>query len=194
MRISIFNNKQDNQAQPAERTWEQICEKVKDPIVRVEKDGYLFSPATFKNNSRKKEFVIELSQLVLDYDHNASLDADIAVWKAFGLTFAAYTTHSSYRVTESNPDAEERFRVIIPLESPIPANLFPALWRWAANASQGRIDPSAKDSSRMFYTPAIVGEQADYRYEIYDGVCLDWKTLDLKEEEKVEPRPTSTAP
>ncbi|MDQ3012459.1 MAG: YfjI family protein, partial [Acidobacteriota bacterium] len=181
-RISLFDSKLDAAPKPAERTWAQICARIEQPLVRAEKDGALFSPASFDPARRKKENVTEVSLLVLDYDHDASLDRDTTVWRERGLTFAAYTTHSSRRQTDSNPDAEERFRVIVPLSEPIPAAEFPKLWQWAAKASGGKVDASAKDASRMFYTPAIAEAGAQYRFDVHDGALLNWRAINLEAE------------
>lgn len=189
-RISLFDNKRDATPKPTARTWGEICERVRRPIVRADKDGALFSPAVFNPSRRKKENVTEVSLLVLDYDHAADFDRDTATWRNLKLTFAAYTTHSSYRETESNPKAEERFRVILPLAEPIMAGKFPALWQWAARTSGGKVDTSAKDASRMFYTPATASNDARYRSEIYDGALLDWRALNL-ESERTEASPAS---
>jgi uncharacterized protein DUF927/Cch-like protein len=180
--LSLFNNKFDASPKPVERTWEEICARIAKPQVRADKDGPLFSPAVFEPLQRKKENVRYISELVLDYDHRADFDQDLDVWRGLGLAFAAYTTHSSYRETDSNPDGEERFRVIVPLLEPIPGAEFPKLWRWAAERTGGKVDPQAKDASRMFYTPAIAEEGARYRYDINNGVMLDWRGVDLKQE------------
>ncbi|MDX2040503.1 MAG: YfjI family protein [Acidobacteriota bacterium] len=179
-KISLFDNKRDAAPKPAERTWQQICDRVKSPRVQADKDGSLFSPAIFDPPRRAKENVVEVSLLVLDYDHAANFDRDTAVWRELGLSFAAYTTHSSHRVTQNNPEAEERFRVILPLLEPVPSSEFPKLWQWAARASDGKVDASAKDSSRMFYTPAIASADARYRFDLHDGELLDWRKLDLQ--------------
>lgn len=182
--LSLFKNKHDVVPQLVERTWQDICNRIASPQIRADKDGPLFCPAIFDPPRRKKANVQQISELVLDFDHGADFDRDLAVWRERGLAFAAYTTHSSYRETESNPNAEERFRVIIPLLEPIPASEFPKLWRWAADLSGGKVDPQAKDASRMFYTPAIAVEGALYRHEIHNGHLLDWRALDLAEDEQ----------
>src|SRR5262245_13268581 len=189
-RLSLFDNKFDASPKPVERTWEEICARIARPQVRADKDGPLFSPASFDPPQRKKENVRYISELVFDYDHGADFDQDLEVWRGHGMAFAAYTTHSSYRETESNPESEERFRVIIPLLEPIPAAEFPKLWRWAAKLSGGKVDPQAKDASWMFYTPAIAEDDARYRHEIHNGAMLDWRSLDLKEIESPRPAPT----
>src|SRR4030095_1406839 len=192
--LSLFKNKFDKTPKRVERSWGEICERIAKPQIRAEKDGPLFAPALFDPPARKKENVKCISELVLDYDHGADFDIDLEVWRMFGLSFAAYTTHSSYRETESNPDAEERFRVIIPLLEPIPAGEFPKLWRWAAEVAQGRIDEQAKDASRMFYTPAVPEEGARYRYEIHEGELLDWRAIKLEEDEQQPPPARNTKP
>jgi replicative DNA helicase len=192
-RISLFDNKRDVTPKPAQRTWSEICDHVQRPIVRRNKDGALFSPASFDPARRLKENVTELSLLILDYDHAADFDRDTAVWRDVGLRLAAYTTHSGYRRTENNPDAEERFRLIIPLADPIPASEFPKLWQWAATVSGGKVDASAKDASRMFYTPAIAEEGARYRFDVHDGQPLDWRALQLEAEQPTTMTPASFA-
>jgi len=57
--------------------------------------------------------------LGLDCDHNCTLANDLPRRRSYA--FVAYTTHSHKRVTDSNPDAEERFRIAFPLAAPIPA-------------------------------------------------------------------------
>jgi len=178
-RLSLFNGKTDTLPKEAQRTWAQMCERVEHPIVREAKDGALFSPALFRPAYRLQENVTELSLLVLDYDHHASFVADLVTWRELKICFAAYTTHSHRRVTKSNQEAEERFRVVVPLAAPISAEKFPALWQWAARLSDGKIDSQAQDTSRMYYTPAIATEDAPYQSVIVDGEPLDWRSLDL---------------
>lgn len=177
--LSLFNSKTDTLPKEAQRTWTQMCARLEHPVEREAKDGTLFSPAVFRPAYRLKENVTELSLLILDYDHHASFEADLTVWRELGCCFAAYTTHSHRRATKSNPQADERFRVVVPLAAPIPAERFPALWKWAARISGGKIDAQAQDSSRMYYTPAIASSNAPYQFHIEEGDLLDWCVLDL---------------
>jgi hypothetical protein len=184
--ISLFKNKFDTKPQNITPTWDEICEKIANPIGRAEKDGESFSPALFDPPERKKDDVKELSMLVLDYDHKASLDEDIKVWRSLDIRFAVYTTHSHLRVTDKNPNAEERFRILIPLSEPIPSSHFPALWECAVKSSRGKIDTKAKDASRMFYLPAKVSPDAPYEHHVVDGKLLDWRALGLNDETAAE--------
>ncbi|HKQ05765.1 MAG TPA: DUF3631 domain-containing protein [Blastocatellia bacterium] len=175
--ISLFKNKHDKLPQLVHRSWFGMCKEFAQPSVRAEKDGPLFSPATFSAPERKKANVVELSLLVLDYDHHAKINEDHQPWLNLGLCFAAYTTHSHCRVTDSNPNAEDRFRLILPLSEPIPASLYPLLWQWASQVSGGKIDPQTKDESRMFYIPAKASPNAPYEYHILDGKLLNWREV-----------------
>jgi putative DNA primase/helicase len=176
-KLSLFKRVADNAPQEAVRTWEDFCARLAKPEVRTEKDGPLFSPASFNPKTRAKANVIELAMLALDLDHGNTLESDLPRWRKLGYTFAAYTTHSHKRVTKSNPNAEERFRVVLPLAAPIPPVYYPALWAWAFQSSGEKLDPAPKDASRIFYTPAKASEDAEYYYEIHDGALLDWREL-----------------
>jgi hypothetical protein len=176
-RFSLFNSVTDNQPREVDRTWRDFCELVTKPVVRQAKDGELLSPAIFDPKRRAKANVVELSALALDLDHGVSLENDLSRFGKLGCAFAAYTTHSHKRITDSNPNAEERFRIVLPLATPIPALYYPALWAWANQQSGGKLDPATKDASRIFYLPAKAASDSPYYYEICEGWLLDWREL-----------------
>ena len=178
-RLSLFQNKRDNKPQLVTRSWQQLCASFQKPQVRLEKDGLLFSPAYFEPSLRRKENVRELSLLVLDIDHNAELETLQTRLAALQCAFTIYSTHSHLQQTESNPEAESRFRVVMPLAEPIPSDLFPALWQHAKQATGLPLDEAAKDSSRIFYTPAIAIGDAPFCSYIHDAAFLDWRALPL---------------
>ncbi len=178
--ISLFTSIRDNKPVQVQRTWEEMCEEFTHPVIRSSKDGLLFSPAIFDPAKRKKENVKELSMLVLDYDHQASFENDLNVWRELNICLAAYTTHSHRITSDSNPKAEERFRVVIPLAEPISKRLFGELWKWAAGVSKDKINTQAKDESRIFYRPVKSATDAPYEYRVMDGKLLDWRELGLE--------------
>src|SRR5688572_8514332 len=110
--ISLFRNKREVSPQLVTRSWADICARISKPQVRSEKDGLLFSPATFDPPQRLNRNARELSLLVLDYDHGADLNSLIHAMRELSCAFALYSTHSHCRATESNPSAEARFRVV----------------------------------------------------------------------------------
>lgn len=177
--ISLFKNKKDTEPKEVERSWQQLCSKFQQPEIRTAKDGALFCPARFEPKYRLKENVKEISLLVLDIDHHADFETIKTKLAVFDSAYAIYSTHSHLRRTKTNPHAEPRFRVCLPLVSAIPAKDFPALWQYVKQTTGLPLDESAKDVSRMFYTPAIAASDAPYHFEIKDGAFLDWRELPL---------------
>lgn len=181
-RLSFFTGKKDNRAKRKTLSWPDLTKMVESPQIRETKDGELFSPAVFDRDKRAKENVKELSALMLDHDHQADFERDTKVWTDLGYAVIAYTTFSHLRP----PDKEVKFRIFLPLTEPIPRDDYALLWRWAA-AQSPSADPSAKDSSRMFYTPARAGasdEDAPYQWLVKDGNPLDWRSIVESEREK----------
>lgn len=178
--ISLFNNKSDNQPKLRQVSWKEFIDFCEQPKIRASKNGAAFSPVTF-NGTRSKENVESVSMLVLDYDREADWLLDLDVWKNLNLTFAAYTTHSNLRITKDHPNAQPRFRVVIPLSEPIPKRLYAALWQWAFERTKGKIDRAARDESRLHYLPAKANADAPYDSFTHDGILLDWQKLELKE-------------
>jgi RecA-family ATPase len=179
LNFSIFGNKRNTKPQPAKATWQKLCKDFTQPQVRLQKDGWLFSPATFEPAYRLNENVRELSMLVLDIDHNAELETLKNKLSVLDSTYTIYSTHSHLRKTDTNPNAEPRYRVLIPLCCPIPTNDFPGLWQYAKHITGLPLDESAKDASRMFYMPAIASRNAPYEVHTVDGKFLDWRKLPL---------------
>ena len=171
--VSFFNRKSDNKPKPQQVSWEEFVERCSRPSIRQCKDGELFSPATFIG-TRAKGNVTEACMLVLDYDHEADFERELQMWREQRYTLIAYTTYS-------HTEKEHRFRVVIPLAAPIPADQFHLLWRRAFNLSGGKIDRAASDISRMFYMPAVASKEAAWLFETFKGAFLDWRALNLQE-------------
>lgn len=178
--ISLFNNKSDNQPKLRQVSWKEFIELCKEPKIRASKNGAAFSPAIF-NGTRSKVNVESISMLVLDYDREADWLSDLDIWRNLNLTFAAYTTHSHLQITKDHPNAEPRFRVVIPLSESIPKRLYAALWQWAFERANCKIDANTKDESHLFYLPAKASADAHYDFFTHDGILLDWQKLELKE-------------
>jgi hypothetical protein len=179
LKFSIFGNKRGTKPQSVSATWLKLCNDFKRPQVRKQKDGWLFSPAIFEPAYRLKENVSEVSMLVLDIDHNAELETLKTQLAILDSAYAIYSTHSHLRKTDTNPHAEPRYRVCLPLKQPIQAKVFPVLWQYARKITQLPLDENAKDASRMFYMPAIAFKSAPYEIYTADGKFLDWQTLPL---------------
>lgn len=190
--VSLFNSKNDNQPKPYRMSWDDLVEICKNPSIRLNKDGELISPATFIDK-RSKANVISVSMIMLDYDHKADWENDLEVFRNHYIQYIAYTSHSHLRVTESNPNAEQRFRVCIPLETPISPDKFNLLFKFFSFFSDGKIDKAASDSSRMFYLPAKSTDDAPYKYQAFNGDPMDWREIDFQVDSELVNEKTSAS-
>src|SRR5215510_10509865 len=66
--FSTFTRKIDTTPREVSETWPQFIKRLSEPAIRANKDGPLWSPATFKPACRKKENVKTVSLLMLDID------------------------------------------------------------------------------------------------------------------------------
>lgn len=169
--ISLFNNKLDNTAKPQSLDWQALSKLLTTPDIRNDKDGRLISGATFTDNRRNKKNAIESSLLNLDFDHVETIDL---LWlNQLAISYAFYTTFS--HGTKEKPCA---YRVIIPLNKPIPADKYPFLFKWALDITQGKIDPACKDISRMQYLPACPNDRKHlFQHGSNIGTLLDWQNV-----------------
>ncbi|MGB7201475.1 MAG: AAA family ATPase [Pyrinomonadaceae bacterium] len=120
--------------------------------------------------------------LVFDLDHNADLVCMKQQLGALSCAYLIYSTHSHLRETDNNPDAEPRYRVIIPLAEPVPAEVFSSVWHNARQKTGLPVDDSAKDLCRMYYLPAIATYGSPFKYYEHPGEPLDWHGLSLTNE------------
>jgi hypothetical protein len=171
--LSFFTGKQDTQPQPKRATWQELCRLLTHHETRQNKDGRLFSPASYPaSKTRAKANVEAVSLLVLDFDDGTPPLPLMKQCRAGGI---ACIIHSSYSSSRLFP----KWRAVIPLARPVPADQWePLFLRMAEHFGNGHIDASCKDASRMFYLPACpVGAEADAFAEVIEGepfnpVCL----------------------
>ena len=175
--ISFFNNKKDNKPKEKLLTWQKFVAHLEKPVVRREKDGELFAPCLFEPKKRAKSNVKYLSMLVFDIDHNANVENIKTGFEKLQSAFLINTTHSHLRITDSNPKAEPRFRVCVPLAANVPAERFPELWQIMKKVTGQPFDEAAKDESRMYYLPAIAEQSAPYEFYENAGDFLDWQVF-----------------
>jgi hypothetical protein len=158
-------------------SWREFVEELRKPVVRREKDGEMFSPASYTDKYRHAESATELSMLALDIDGKLDLSLAKNVCAAQPFSPMIHTSHSHQRVTEKHPKAEDCYRIIIPLKEPIPAEDYPDLWKWGNDyLFYETTDPQTKDLSRGFYLPAIYSKDSPYECVSYSkGEFLDWR-------------------
>jgi hypothetical protein len=146
----------------AAKNWVRASTKQKLP---------LWSPARFCSRGTRRNLDVEsLGALVLDYDDGTTFDAAMEPWCEWKWIAATTWSHS-----ESHP----RFRIIIPLQSPVPASRWSELWRWAEKRAVGAIDPQCKDLSRAYLLPAVRASDSPYRRLVHDAgvTLLSWASV-----------------
>lgn len=183
--ISNFDSQTDTFPKRTVVTWSDLCKMFDNPLHRLEKDGPLFSPAIFDPAKRSNKNVTELSLLCYDIDHNADINVIHEQLDGLNCAYIVGSTHSHLRKTENNPDAEPRYRILIPLRDPVIRESFSQLWQDVRTRLQLPIDASTKDASRMYYKPVRVNQGLPYYIKIVDGKLFEWTP------QSVTPAPTS---
>ncbi len=169
-----FAHTWDNEIRQREATWAKLLGVLTSFRVHTgdKKQIPAWSPALYKDgHTRGKAGVQALSCLVLDYDNGTPIEAALDCWG-----WRPGILHTSYSHTEQAP----RFRVIMPLSQPVPAEDWPAVYAWAERWSSNldnpdeikrpedyhkarhspAIDAACKDPGRVFYVPAVRSEDA----------------------------------
>ncbi len=122
-----------------------------------------WSPAIYAPGApRRADTVRAVSCLVLDVD-DGDPDAAFAPWP--GALAVMHTTWSH------RPEAP-RFRLVLPLARPVPADRWGLAWAWAAARAPGA-DPACKDPSRLYFRPALPGADAPHAARVQAGALLD---------------------
>jgi hypothetical protein len=155
-------------------TWAALIKTLTTHKRVTDKDDEGWSPATYlEGTTRANKNVDQVSLAVADRDH-CTWD-DLADLKAHlrELGVAAIIA-SSY---SNQPPDDVRFRVIVPLAAPIPADQ--AAGRWLQLNEYlflGKNDPQTKDWSRFFYRTSAPPDVAVFA-EVLEGHALDLATL-----------------
>lgn len=134
----------------------------------------LWSPTQYKEGTtaRRNDDVKHLNCVVLDMDDGKhTLEACINWWAAEGTTVWG---HESFGSTPEHP----KFRLIFPLDTPIPAGMYPELWKNIAKRSLGTPDPACKDLSRLYYANYGTHQGPGKVFDIW-GMPIDWRKIDL---------------
>lgn len=190
--LSRFHHKRDNEAKPAEVTWVELCDEFSTPRISPDKDGSLISAARFDPPTRDNKHVKSISMISYDFDRGTTDDEVQERMDRIGCAYLLHSTHSHKRKTESNPNAEPRLRVIIPLADDITPGEFLPVWREIGKRIDLTVDEAAKALAQMFYTPSIASTGMPYVFHLKDGGFLDWRKIEisrpvLSEVKKAEP-------
>jgi hypothetical protein len=131
-----------------------------------------WSPTIFKGK-RTKATAIATCALVLDYDHDTTIAEASALWSEYYNII--YTSYNHKRDDGVKYLGEDRFRLVLPLASPVNPKEFEAFWLWALERSP-TIDDKCKDVSRLYAAPAI-GRYAEPESRVNHGPLLDFREV-----------------
>lgn len=161
--ISTFKNEQDNVPYQRDLTWAQLPDKFfKAHTTRKDKKGGLtMSPVSYKPGAKRGNQGVDLIYCaVFDVEHHGPFEA--LREKLHGY---AYLAHSSYSHTLEDP----RFRIILPLASPVPADQWPHFWAKLNQWLGGINDPLTKDAARIYYLPSHAPDATGHFIESGEG-------------------------
>ena len=151
--------------------WPTLVEALTTFRPRVEKtDAACWAPhSLLAGNRRKIANIKEVSLLVLDFDTVGS-----TVELASGLFPGRESVaHASYSAT----NAHQKCRLVLPLEAPIPANVWPRVYRMALRALSLPADRMCSDASRLFLLPVQPADPAVAVFKHTTGALLDLRPL-----------------
>jgi hypothetical protein len=130
-------------------TWDRLVETLTTfKVYGSKSEAPLWSPTLYREGaSRGSSGVRDMTCLVLDYDTGEARTEDARkTWAGWpGLL------HTSWSHTEE----VHKFRVVMPLHQHVSAADWPGVFAWAAEVTDGSIDPACKDPARMYYLPSI---------------------------------------
>lgn len=149
--VALFDGARDREPKPRLMTWRALAQSLTRFRVLPEAEKLrlpAWSPTLYREGAtRCAAAVLSISCLVLDFDDGArSLAEARAPWEDW-----PHLVHTTWSHTLDAP----RFRLVVPLEAPVPASGWPRVWHWA-HARIGRTaDPACKDPCRLYFVPAV---------------------------------------
>lgn len=149
--VNIVAGKTDVLSVAQTSTWGEIhSELLAKPFeLRDAKDGAGWMPVSLRHQDtgRRADNVDKVYCLVLDIDHGMSFDDAARRLHAHGYEAALHTSFS-------HSEAEDRFRVVLPLDKPATPEQAKCLFLMMQKLFDGKVDSACSDASRFFYLPA----------------------------------------
>jgi DnaB helicase-like protein len=153
----------DTEGQLQEIAWDDLFIELAEAGPFLGDDHPGWSAAVFRDNRRKREKVKRVTAAVLDYDGVTTLEAAKASWAG---------VRGFIHTTKSHKPELASFRVILPLERPVSAFEWDALWARLHHHSGSLLDTQARDPSRFWYCPGVL-EGGVFEHEVLSGEPLN---------------------
>lgn len=163
--VSLYRGARDNRPKAASWSWAGLRWALSVPVIVAEKlSAPAWSPATYPPRAlRRKAEVAAVSALVLDHDSGLSIAAGLSAWADYALLW-----HTSYSHSPERP----RYRIVLPLRSPIAGADWAHIWPWVRSRSP-EIDRACSDPSRLYFLPAVPRSAAPFLADEQFGELLD---------------------
>ena len=118
-----------------------------DALGRAKIDLRLWAPACYRPGGRRSsENVVHLSCLVLDFDQGTPISEAQARFEPW-----YHVVHTTWSHKQEFP----KFRLILPLADPVPAEVWRPLWTWANERSGLTVDPAMKSEGANYAVPVV---------------------------------------
>lgn len=116
-------------------------------VIADKHSGKLWSPTIYADGAnRKSTNVVAITALVVDVDDGtpfAELEAKLAPFH--------YVVHTSHSHTPAHP----KYRVVLPLATPVVSTEWPHVWQRLNLFVDGHADRATKDPARMYFLPSM---------------------------------------
>jgi putative DNA primase/helicase len=157
------------------RTAEKFREYLKlskaEQLSKKSENGWYFRSAT-DGPRRNRSSALPSDLITLDFDYATPEFLKLAE-DGDALRRTAYFIHSSRSHTPEKP----RFRMVIPVNEPIPNDLYNAVSRVIAfkiDSEMDKVDPVSFRPAQMMFFPTASKDQ-DYVFAVNEGGLLDWR-------------------
>jgi len=151
-----------------------LADRCSEPVIRDDKDGPAFCPATFAPAYRKSKNATNCHFLAFDLDNLPDhVTAEDVLECVAGFSAFTYSTHS-----HKMPGKGNRFRVVIAIHAPIPA----AQYKKVATQFAGRfakwagaVDSAGFSPSQMLYFPSCPSDHREhFEFDGQEGEPFNW--------------------
>ena len=160
----------------------------------VHKNGTAWSPAVYPPGTpRQKQFVEEISLLVVDLDHLTDKQLAEALDPLAAYQRILHASHSdrpagvAICTCGSEPGAlhgqdcpsriDRCVRAVVALSRAVTRDEWPRFWPTAMAFLKQPADPSTCDANRIYYTPSRPKDADNYYFEAHEGIALDVEAI-----------------
>ena len=151
--VALFAHARAPVPKPRRVSWPELCALLTTfpppPGADTPKlDLPMWAPVRFHTPRRLAANAETVSCLVLDFDKGITPDEAREPWLSW-----PHVLHTSYSHTPEAP----KFRLVVPLETPVPAAAWRRVWEWGTERVGQRNDLQCKDVSRGYFLPVDRG-------------------------------------